>query len=120
MSAREDLTERSAEGFAERCRAGRIREESITVWRFLPLSAFEVPADFCALLLNRARKWFLRFRSRGIRILDELALKHERAICFLFTGVAEFSLKVCVTTPVATPSPSFNSKAQPHFHDSLN
>lgn len=112
--------ERSAKGFAECWRAGRIREESVTVWRFVPLSVFEVLADFCALLLNRADKKLLWFRSRGIRIFHELALKHERPVRFLIAGVAELSRKVCVATPVAAPAPSFNSKAQPRFHDSLN
>ena len=90
MSAREDLTERSAEGFAERCRAGRIREESITVWRFLPLSAFEVPADFCALLLNRARKWFLRFRPSHSGFLNATCIETRTGHLFPLLGSGVF------------------------------
>jgi hypothetical protein len=120
MCARENLTERSAKGFAEWWLAGRIREESVAVWRFVPFSAFEVLADFCALLLNRAREKVFRFRSCGIRILHKLALEHEWPIHFLVAGVTELARKVCVASPVAAPTPSFNSKTKPQLHDSLN
>jgi hypothetical protein len=120
MCAGENFVERSVKGFAECWLAGRIREESVTVWRFVPLSAFEVLVDFGALLLNRAGKKLFWFRSCGIRTLHELALKHKWPVHFLVAGVAELSLKVCVTPPVAAPAPSFNAKAQPRFHDGLN